>query len=130
MQENQERVEAEIEEKLTQKFQEELQTQLEAKAQEVASQKEKVENPTIRYFIIYSLSFCFPLLSVIPFYNLHFLQELQEIMEDTQSRAHTQAKVEAEELFQKQRQVKKRRKRFYYYMYMYIKKLTIIYVHV
>ena len=35
-------MEAEIEEKLTQKFQEELQTQLEAKVQEVASQKEKV----------------------------------------------------------------------------------------
>ncbi|XP_019861370.1 PREDICTED: kinesin-like protein KIF1B [Amphimedon queenslandica] len=31
-------------------------------------------------------------------------KELQEIMEDTQSRAHAQAKVEAEELFQKQRQ--------------------------
>ena len=30
-------------------------------------------------------------------------------MEDTQSRAHTQAKVEAEELFQKQRQVKTKR---------------------
>ena len=34
------------------------------------------------------------------------VQELQEVMEDTKARAHAQAKVEAEELFHKQKQVK------------------------
>ncbi|XP_019856044.1 PREDICTED: kinesin-like protein unc-104 [Amphimedon queenslandica] len=105
----QQKTQSVIEERLVEQFKKEMETKLQAKVEEVETlKKENQERVEAEIEEKLTQKFQEELQTQLEAKAQEVAsqkeKELQEIMEDTQSRAHTQAKVEAEELFQKQRQ--------------------------